>query len=265
MTLHIASLGSSFAAGPGIRPHSSLAAQRSTMNYGCLLARSLNARHTDLTVSGSTLRNVLSEPQVLFGKRFEPQISLLPPDSDVVTITAGGNDLNYIGGIVSEELSTTTITRNLSRLFPVLIGKIVSGEDELVGRFVAVIDAIHVKAPGALVILIEYLTLFSQDSKAGVDVWMNAERMQHFQDMACLLQRAYVRAAEQRPGVVVLPVAKASQTHGLGSAEPWVRGWSLRMILRRQVPFHPNEQGMQAVAEMAKKKLQDIEALRGRM
>jgi hypothetical protein len=78
--LHIVALGSSFAAGPGIEPQALRAAGQSEQNYAHLLTGRLSAQLTDLSVSGATLKNVLSEPQYLFGTKFEPQLSELPPN-----------------------------------------------------------------------------------------------------------------------------------------------------------------------------------------
>lgn len=60
--LHIAALGSSFAAGPGIEPIVDKAARCSSNNYPHLTAAALDAKLTDLTSSGATLLKVLSEP-----------------------------------------------------------------------------------------------------------------------------------------------------------------------------------------------------------
>ena len=61
--LHIAALGSSFAAGPAIEPIVDTTARRSSNNYAHLTAAALDAKLTDLTSSGATLLNVLSQPQ----------------------------------------------------------------------------------------------------------------------------------------------------------------------------------------------------------
>jgi lysophospholipase L1-like esterase len=98
---HIAALGSSFAAGPGIDPIIDQSAMRSGRNYPHLLAEQLGAQLTDLTVSGATTATILSEPQVtLDGTQFAPQIDSLPADADLVTVTAGGNDLGFIGSML---------------------------------------------------------------------------------------------------------------------------------------------------------------------
>lgn len=51
---HVAALGSSFAAGPGVAPIVDRRANRSGRNYAHLVAERLGARLTDLTVSGAT-------------------------------------------------------------------------------------------------------------------------------------------------------------------------------------------------------------------
>jgi hypothetical protein len=59
---HVASLGSSFAAGPGIGPVADRAARRSARNYPHLLAARLGAGLTDLTVSGATTATIIDAP-----------------------------------------------------------------------------------------------------------------------------------------------------------------------------------------------------------
>lgn len=70
---HIASLGSSFAAEPGIEPLANRAAMRSARNYPHLLAERLGADLSDLTVSGATTGTILDTPQRMRGHVFPPQ------------------------------------------------------------------------------------------------------------------------------------------------------------------------------------------------
>ena len=60
---HLAALGSSFAAGPGIEPFADKRAWRSSPNYAHLLADRLGCDLTDLTVSGATTATILERPQ----------------------------------------------------------------------------------------------------------------------------------------------------------------------------------------------------------
>ena len=95
----IAALGSSFAAGPTLEPVDDIQAMRSTRNYPHLLANALGAHLVDLTVSGATTANILHTPQqTMTGREFAPQLNGVPFDADLVTITAGGNDIQFIAG-----------------------------------------------------------------------------------------------------------------------------------------------------------------------
>lgn len=253
----LVSLGSSFAAGPGLRPLSNTQAMRSTINYPSILAKALSVnKHIDLTVSGATLLNILTEPQTSNGVTFQPQLNQLPADADIVTVTAGGNDLGYVGGIVSDEVQQS----RLGSLVMWLIGdklksKEVISKEDIVNRFIATIDAIRAKAPHSKILLVEYLTLFGTDVRPGKDVWMNKEEIQHHRELAATLQDAYASAARQRKGVILVSVAQRSEDHGIGSNDPWVEGWTWKTIISRRVPFHPNERGMEAVADMVKSAL----------
>lgn len=99
----IAALGSSFAAGPGIHPVADPDAMRSSRNYASLLAARLGADLADLTVSGATTATILHTPQVtMTGAQFPPQVDGLPADADLVTVTAGGNDLQFASSMLFE-------------------------------------------------------------------------------------------------------------------------------------------------------------------
>ena len=61
-----------------------------------MLAERLDADLTDVTISGATTATILDTPQItVTGVRFPPQLRLLSESADLVTITAGGNDLGY--------------------------------------------------------------------------------------------------------------------------------------------------------------------------
>jgi hypothetical protein len=94
-------------------------AMRSARNYPHLLAERLGARLTDLTVSGVTTATILRTPQRVLGLGFPPQVSGVSPDVDLVTVTAGGNDVNYLGSVLraayAGRLSEGFFTRRLGR------------------------------------------------------------------------------------------------------------------------------------------------------
>ena len=253
--MHIASLGSSFAAGPSIPPQTNAAARRSGANYPSLLAAALGAKLTDLSSSGATLLNVLSEPQQTLLATLPPQLSLLPADADIVTITAGGNDMGYSAGMIGEAAQLTVDDKELLGAMMEgmglkkegVVGAV--GWEEVRDRFVRIIDAIKAKAPKARIFLVEYLAVFGPESKVSGDQPLGAERVEVYRGMAEELSRAYREAAGQRAeGVEVVGIASMSEGHALGSGEPWMTGYTKEMLMSGGAPFHPNALGHRAVA-----------------
>ena len=101
---HMVALGSSFAAGPGLEPVDDRAARRSSRNYPHLVAEALGSQLVDATVSGATTSTILDTPQRSGLRKFPPQIDAVHPDADLVTVTAAGNDIGYIGSILGRAL-----------------------------------------------------------------------------------------------------------------------------------------------------------------
>lgn len=271
--LHIVSLGSSFGAGPGIPPQlKPRAAMRSGRNYPHLLAQRLDAKLTDLTVSGATLLNIIQEPQTapLSAQVFPPQIDGVPTDADIITITAGGNDINYIGQMLSDAwgatspgmISNTVMhgVRAVSSIFTTSAPEpqVSISHEALIDRFVGILDAVHQKAPKARIYLVEYLAVLGPDTQPGQDIPFDQEKIDYHRDVASTLQKAYSAAAERRSEWCErVPVHELSLLHALGSEEPWVGGFDLSTLLRRSGPvLHPNLEGMKAVAEILLPKVQ---------
>lgn len=266
MPNHIVNLGSSFAAGPGIPPQIDTAAKRSGANYAHILASRLpGARLTDLSVTGATLLNVLEAPQKsLLGRTtFPVQIDKLPGDADVVLILGGGNDLGYIGDLILDSLRAYLVFRLMISVYSRFKG--VPGatskldDEELTERYGKVLDAIHAKAPKARVFVVEYLTLLGPDTKPNVDVPLSAESLARHQGVAEQLRMATARAVRGRESWCTrVAVAEPSWSHGIGSKVPWIVGFGIGCLWRKEAWYHPNAEGMKAVAEMVYEKLHDV-------
>ena len=166
---HLCALGSSFAAGPGIDPIEDRRAFRSGNNYAHLLARRLGARLTDLTVSGATTATVIDTEQRMLWWRLPPQVPQVPQDVDLVTVTAGGNDLDYVGSMIrlayAGLLGRYAIGRPVSRLLA--RGGIPRPDDGDLRRattgLVAIVAAVRERAPDTRVLLVDYLTILDSN------------------------------------------------------------------------------------------------------
>ncbi|MFV0457984.1 MAG: SGNH/GDSL hydrolase family protein [Actinomycetales bacterium] len=249
----VAALGSSFAAGPGLTPVANRAARRSARNYPSLVARALGAGLTDLTVSGATTRTILDSSQRTLGTRFPPQIDAVPADADLITITAGGNDLDYIGAMMRLSVAGRLQRRRL--LKPVgqfLAGRVRVDADPAQTAAVTegltrVVTQARAKASQARIVLVDYLTVLGDDAVPAPELPLSPAQIDCLRRVADVLAEA-TRAAADRTGADLVRASALSREHGLGSAEPWVSGFP-GGLRSGTVPFHPNPAGMQAVAD----------------
>jgi hypothetical protein len=106
-------LGSSYAAGPGIAPVANARALRSGRNYAHQVAERLSLELIDVTCSGATTANILTRPQRTFAGVMRPQIEAVAADAGLVTITAGGNDIAYVGSLIKGSIANE-LARRLS-------------------------------------------------------------------------------------------------------------------------------------------------------
>ena len=245
-------LGSSFAAGPGIEPVVDRAAGRSGRNYAHLVAARVGASLVDATVSGATTETVLRDRQRVGLRTFAPQIESVPADADLVTVTAGGNDLGYLGGVMGTALlgqldrwrltsPLSALARRRRALRPVTSQQ----HDAAVDGLVAIVAGVRERAPRARVVLVDYLPVFTPSSAPGPSVPLTVNEIRHFRDLATDLSAIFAEAS-RRTGCDLVPASSLEPDHGAGSTDPWVGGLSLR---RLSASFHPNLAGMQAVAD----------------
>ncbi len=254
----IAALGSSFAAGPTLEPVADRAAMRSARNYPHLLAESLGAELVDLTVSGATVATVLDSPQVIApGVSFAPQVTGMPADADLVTVTAGGNDLRFIGSMLYTAWSRHDPTGPMAAMMrPDYAGGIPVATPAAVRAvadgLAAVVDAIRSRAQRARIVLVDYLTVLDPDSRSGMVAYRD-EELSAFRGLQAALADGIAGAAE-RSGADLLAVSELSRGHGVGSAEPWVCDF-IAEPRRTAGSFHPNPAGMRAVADALVRRL----------
>ncbi|KAI0389107.1 SGNH hydrolase-type esterase domain-containing protein [Xylariaceae sp. FL0594] len=260
MPLRIASLGSSFAAGPNIPPVEDQSAGRSGANYAHLVTQRVDGTLTDLSVCGATLLHLLDTPQDAGGKRFMPQIDDLPADTDVVLVLCGGNDIGYIGGIFHDTLSQTwagSLLQCLNGADPEEQAKmqLQLDMDGLVQRYATVLDAIHAKAPNAHVLVVEYQAVCGPDTRPGEDVVFGADRVAHHRHVAARLLDATRKAILGREAWCAnVEVAEPSEAHAIGSAEPWIAGFTWKLFYQGGA-YHPKAEGMTAIADLIYKKM----------
>ncbi|BBX35441.1 hypothetical protein MMAG44476_01045 [Mycolicibacterium mageritense DSM 44476 = CIP 104973] len=247
----IAALGSSYAAGPGIPPVADRAAMRSGRNYAHLLAETFGARLTDLTVSGATTSTILDTPQRVALTKFPPQLTGLPSDTDLVLITAAGNDLDYLGSAIKLGVYFTLdryTGRRLQRWRPATLPVVTQPQlDSATSGLARVVAEAQLRAPQARVVLVDYLPLVGQETRAFEDAPFDAAAIAAVATVHEQLSEVFARAADATRVDLVL-ASQLGRGHELGTDEPWIQ--PLQPIHRFAGSFHPNAAGMAAVAQL---------------
>jgi lysophospholipase L1-like esterase len=247
-------MGSSFAAGPWIGANADTPPNRcgrSAANYAHLLARKLKLELTDASCSGAKANHIVNPWSEL-----PPQIAAVTPQTRLITITAGGNDLNYLGLVGAmacrnrkvdpQQEATADRTACPEVVLP-------SAEDEarLSETLRTAIIAIHARAPGARIILVQYFNLFAGAPNCLRTGLADAEA-NTLRNLASHLATLTATAA-RNSGAEVLPLDTASLNHGVCAASPWVNGNDASRDRADGTFFHPNTAGMAATADLLAK------------
>jgi lysophospholipase L1-like esterase len=237
-------LGSSMAAGPGIKPSAPGApfgSGRSARNYAHLVAERLGLELVDVTFSGATTANVLAERQ----RSAPPQIEALNGSEDLVTITIGGNDVGYVPALMAASLPA--LLRKLPSIRELFDRDARDSALDGVGAALRTVGAtVRERAPRAQVLFVDYLTLLPPAGVAAAP--LSAEHVELGRHVAERLAAVTATAADAT-GCGVVRAGQASHDHHPWSAAPWTRGagWPVPW---RPAPFHPNAAGMRAVADL---------------
>jgi hypothetical protein len=136
-------LGSSFTAGPGVDPIIVPGCGRSGRNYPNLVAERLGYDLVDVTSGG--------------------QLDAVGPDADLVTVTSGGNDVEYLLTLLrcSYRADPAGAPAAAGAFFgtpidPAAVGAALAG---LPTRMAGLVDAVRARAPRARVVLVDHLTV----------------------------------------------------------------------------------------------------------
>ncbi len=243
-------MGSSYAAGPKIPdavPDQSCG--RSTGNYAHLVAADVGLDLTDVSCIGATIDNVATTPQAM-----NPlQIDAVTPDTRIVTITIGGNDVNYSTSLVTcgrdgsngkscLEASADAAAPDIdSAAIDNLLIQVADKLDAMLGK-------LRQAAPAARIYLVAYpMVLPDPAAPCPPDVPMQAPDATFLGEVGTRLQAAFSSAAATA-GVTFIDVYGPSHGHdACASADQrWVEGQANSAV----APYHPNAAGMRAVADL---------------
>ncbi|WP_375424227.1 SGNH/GDSL hydrolase family protein [uncultured Friedmanniella sp.] len=247
-------LGSSFAAGPGITPVIDRQAGRSGLNYAHLVAGRLGLELVDATVSGATTSTILDTPQRVGRRTFAPQVSAVTPDASLVTITAAGNDLGYLRGVMTTAILNRAYRRTLlrplvRRLRVRLPPREVSRQavEDATEGLARIVVEVHHRSPAARVVLVDYLPIFTAATTPDASALFENTEIADFRRVADIVTGVF-ETAGRRAGAEVVTARRYSQPRGTATTSPWVFG--LRPLRQLGSSFHPTAAGMEEVARV---------------
>ncbi|MEV0094897.1 SGNH/GDSL hydrolase family protein [Streptomyces sp. NPDC050738] len=237
-------LGDSYAAAPLVRPTdvSNLRCMRSLADYPHVAARALGAALTDVSCSGATADH-LSSSQFT---GTVPQYNALSKDTDVVSITIGGNDTTMFQlalscvNVLPEPLGASCARTNTDGG----TDKVAAAIDAWAPTFGTVLDAIHAKAPHAEVYVVGYGNyLRSGGCYPAQPFW--GEDADYVQGKVDHLGGVLEQAAA-RHGATFVDTKALGVGHD-ACAAPADRYMEGAVSTRDAFPLHPNADGSQVI------------------
>jgi len=247
-------MGSSFAAGPGIPDYyeaTPAPCYRSTQNYAHQLATRLKLDLTDVSCSGATTAH-------LTGPRggVPPQLDALTPDTRLVTLTIGGNDLGYIGGLTNASctglMAETGVEANCA---PMIAPPAEKTFADLAARLDTIAKEIRRRAPQAQLVFVDYLAVLPETETCPAAP-LDAVQADGARYTARRLAEITRTVAGQN-NASIIAASEFSKAHNACSADPWMHGYPRPGAPVAGALYHPNAKGMTAVADALEKLLAD--------
>ena len=250
-------LGSSFAAGPGVVERSGdapILCGQSADNYAHLLARKRGLRLLDRSCGGSTTADILTRHQFFQ----TAQIEAVQPSTRLVTITTGGNDLGYLGGMwgASCHHQPGALPWWLKSACKAMFGQPVDAKlRELTASMDAVAKSVRRRTPQATIAFIDYTTVLPEGAGCSRLPLSAAELMQA-RTLAAGLARVTAQVAHDN-GATLIRASDLTRGHDVCSADPWVFGWAFPKSFLGFGPYayHPTAKAMTVIAQALDERL----------
>lgn len=234
------SLGSSYAAGAGIGPLVVGTPQRcgrTENNYAHLLAVRMQLNLIDASCGGATTAHVLGPWNEL-----PPQLDAVTADTRLVTITIGGNDLNYVRNLMIGTCGRVPgMVPPAGRTCPSPAWPSEAEYNALGQQLREIAREVRRRAPQAQLVFVDYVRILPDVGACEtlpLDGALMAAAREAFSRMAEITARS--AAAE---GAMLLPAGELSRGHDACSMEPWSTGYP-----GKPAAWHPTAAGHAGIA-----------------
>jgi lysophospholipase L1-like esterase len=259
---HYVALGDSYTSGPFIPVQRTdpLGCGRSTANYPSVLSDALHVgRFTDVSCAGADTTNLTRPQSVPFNGSNPPQLGALRIDTDLVTLGIGGNDFGVFGSLISTcpglRAGDPTGSPCEEHFTANGVDTTKTAIANIQPRVEAVLAAIHLRSPGARVLVVGYPRIAPASGSCpdvlpfadGDYAWLN----QVEQD----LNAALSDAVDTDGNATYVDTNGPSRGHDAcargGSA--WINGQDQNVFVA--AAYHPLKAGMAGVAAVVLKAL----------
>jgi lysophospholipase L1-like esterase len=247
--MNYVALGDSFSSGPAIpRQIDPAGCQRSSRNYARLLSSWMrDAVLRDVSCAGATTMNMTKPQRVADGSK-PPQLDALEPDTQLVTLTLGANDIGFMQVLYACASHTNIGTPCRDRY-------VVDGHDRIADRIragarklAAVLGDIHLRAPRARVFVVGYPQLFPDVTRGCFPrVPITDRDVAYLRDEERQLN-ATIQYVTVASGDIYVDAFSASAGHDACQRPPL--RWIEPPTAGNAAPMHPSELGMQATARL---------------
>lgn len=238
-------MGSSYAAGPGVSTYvdaDPAPCYRSNDNYARQLSRRLGLVLTDVSCSGATTHDLL-EP---YGN-LPPQLDAVNADTRLVTVTIGGNDLGYVARLVTASCAGLAAETNTAAdCRPIPAPPQEADYKALKARMDRVAKTVRARAPQARLVFVDYPTVLPAGELCP-EAPLSMDQAAIVRDIARRLSDITRQAAADN-GASLIVASNLSRDHSVCAADPWMNGYPRPGAPVKGTQFHPNLEGMTAVA-----------------
>jgi lysophospholipase L1-like esterase len=209
---------------------------RSSRNYPHLVAQHYRLHLTDVTCGAAVIPNVIDTAQ----GNFPPQLTAVKPDTKLVTVTVGGNDINYNATALTCGVPTTVCTA------PAELASMLTKTRAALPRMIQKIKA---AAPSATIVFVTYPREFLRNCPALSYTDGEAAIMR---SMGAQLERVFL-TLKPIPGLVFVDPYAVPGDH-TACAVPSQR-WTAGHRAEDGFAYHPTALGHQVMADMIVKAL----------
>ena len=168
----------------------------------------------------------------------ESQTAALGPDTELVTVSIGGNDIAWIQAVITCAVAELPVCEAAVARSRSLV------EGVLPGLLDTAYTQIREAAPNAQVIVTGYARLFSPkygDWVPLANTRVSPEEQRLMNDGADVLNQTIAGVAAEH-GFEFVDVTQRFDGHGVNAPEPWILDWGT------DAPLHPNAKGYEAYA-----------------